>query len=425
MSTRTSEQFQRATVAEVMKRPPGGDVLGPREFEALAGDHYVLRIPDAAITFEIDRLRRERHELIGELAVRCELPGARSVGGVISAANMNLSSLPARQARAKFLAQRSQASLDWVGLIEEFAQVVLTAERTGDPGVDLRTLPERAPDSTLQICGLSLPQDHPTILFGDGGSAKSYLALYVAGKLSEQGRSVALFDWELAGEDHRERLGGLFPDGMPRVIYARAERPLVYEVDRLKRIVQEHEITHAVFDSIAFPCDGPPEAAEVAGRYFRAVRSLGIGSLHAAHISKAEGGDKKPFGSTFWHNGARSTWFVKLTESSASGNVLTLGLFNRKNNLGRKQRPLGYQVTFDEFSTEFRRAEVADRPDMAEHMTVRERIQHVLRHGSMTPAQIAEEISWNADTVRKTLKRHDKIFTLLDGGRFGVREVGR
>ena len=80
-------------------------------------------------------------------------------------------------------------------------------------------------------------------------------------------------------------------------MYARCERPLVYEADRLARIVREHDISYAIFDSVAFACDGPPEAAEVAGRYFRAVRQLGIGSLQIAHISKAENGDKKPFGS--------------------------------------------------------------------------------------------------------------------------------
>jgi hypothetical protein len=108
---------------------------------------------------------------------------------------------------------------------------------------------------------------------------------------------VGLFDWELAGEDHRERLERLFGAKLPGVRYARCNRPFVHELDRLRRIVRDEALDYVIFDSVAFACDGPPEAAEVAGRYFQSLRQLGIvGSLHIAHISKADGADQKPFG---------------------------------------------------------------------------------------------------------------------------------
>jgi hypothetical protein len=67
---------------------------------------------------------------------------------------------------------------------------------------------------------------------------------------------------------------------------------------------------------------GPPEAADSAADYFRALRTLNMGSLHIAHVTKAEGGDQKPFGSTFYHNGARSTWFVQRSEDSGDGRLV-------------------------------------------------------------------------------------------------------
>ncbi len=130
---------------------------------------------------------------------------------------------------------------------------------------------------------------------------------------------------------------------MPPIIYARCERPLVHELDRLRRIVREHEIDFAVYDSIAFACDGPPESAEIAGKYFRAVRQIGPGSLHVAHVNKSDNGDQKPFGSAFWHNGSRMTWFAKLVDSPSAGKSISLGLFNRKSNLGRIQSPVGFR----------------------------------------------------------------------------------
>ena len=308
-----------------------------REFSAIGEDRYRLSLPALGVCLEVDRLRREHHELIAELSVWCELPGARTVDGTLSIADFNLSSARARQDRAKLLATRaSTRDLDWNSLIEEFCQRVLQADRVGQPAGDLRAIERPDPkEDTIEVSGLALPKRHPTILFGDGGTGKSYLALYIAGRMAEKGIPVALFDWELAGDDHRDRLERLFPEGMPQIMYARCERPLVFEADRLRRIVRENGIEFSVFDSIAFACDGPPESAETAGRYFRAVRQIGGGSFHVAHISKAEGADKKPFGSTFWHNGARSTWFVQLAEGSADSDVLQIGLFNRKANLGR------------------------------------------------------------------------------------------
>ena len=90
-----------------------------REFRAWGDDRYSLAVPDLDVMIEVDRLRRERGELIGELSARCELSGARVVNGRnLSTADMNLSSARARAERAKLLASRehSQTSIgsDWL-----------------------------------------------------------------------------------------------------------------------------------------------------------------------------------------------------------------------------------------------------------------------------------------------------------------------
>jgi len=314
--------------------------------------------------------------------------------------------------------------VDWTALVEEFCQRVLQADRSGAPAVDLRTLPPPAAEDSLQVEGLRLLRRHPTILFGDGGAAKSYLSLYLAGRLAEREMRVALFDWELAGEDHRERLERLFSDGMPQIFYVRCERPLVYEIDRLRRIVRENGIEFSIFDSVAFACDGPPESAEVAGRYFRGVRQIGGGSLHIAHVSKGENADQKPFGSAFWHNGARSTWFAQLVGGGGDSNseTLSLGLFNRKANLGRLQPPIGFTVSFAEERTTFRRTDVADNPDLASKLSVRQRMAALLRKGAMAPEEIAAQIEADVETVKRTARRYKEMFVVIPGGRFGLLE---
>jgi hypothetical protein len=375
------------------------------------------------ITFTVDRLRRKFDELIGELTVRCTLAGARTFDGVLSAADFNLSSIRAREERARHLAARAQASdVDWAGLLEEFVQRVQRAERTGEPVIHLRAVPRPAPDEAIVVDGLPLIERHPTMWFGDGGVGKSLLGLYVAGRLVQQGIRTALFDWELAAEDHRDRLEQLFGPEMPDVLYVRCTRPLVHEVDRLRRLVRDEEIGFTIFDSVAFACDGPPEAAEVAGRYFQAVRQIGGGSLHLAHVSRAAEADQKPFGSTFWHNGARSTWNIKLGETAPGSNQISIGLYHRKANLGGLRPAVGFEITFAENRTTFRRVDVATVSDLAGHLSVRQRMAHLLRRGAMSPDLIADELQAEVETVKRTARRYKEQFTVLDGGRLALLE---
>src|SRR5215831_20233046 len=126
-------------------------------------DYYKFEAPGCGVTFEADRLRRDHQELVGELTVRCTLPGVRSINGCLSTGDFNFSSVRARQDRAKLLRDRAQTNgdVDWFGLLEEFCQKVFESERDGEPVVDLRTMPrpERADD--LEIEGLVFPRRHP------------------------------------------------------------------------------------------------------------------------------------------------------------------------------------------------------------------------------------------------------------------------
>jgi hypothetical protein len=394
-----------------------------RNFQTISEDCYRLTLAELGITFEIDRLRREQGSLIGELAVHCTLPGTRSLDGSLSIADFNVSSARARTDRAKILAERANTeTLDWSAMVEEFCQLVLQTERRGQPAIDLRTLPKPEVDDEIVVDTFTFPRRHPTIIFGDGGAVKSYLGLEFVGRMAMQGINVAFFDWELAGEDHRDRLERLFGPNMPRIIYARCERPLVYEVDRLRRTVKDNNIEFSIYDSIAFACDGPPESAEIAARYFRAVRQVGGGSLHIAHITKGEGGDQKPFGSAFWHNGARSTWYVEKAESAPDGNSLDVAFHNRKSNLSRIRSPLGFQITFEEHRTVLKLKDVASNPDLAVKLSIRQRMGYLLKRGAMDPNTIAEELDEKPDTVQRTARRYKNVFTMVPGGRIGLCE---
>ena len=406
-----------------------------RRFTRCGPTHYVLDVQDLCLVLDLDRVKRDRWgALRGELTVRCDLPGAATIDGNLAwSGEVVLSDTRGRADVIRALHTRVAArGLNWPLLIDELAMRVRDAERAGEPAILLRDARRPAPDETLRVDGLTLLKRHPSIIFGDGGSAKSYLALYLAGRLDQVGLKVGLFDWELEAEDHRLRLEHLFGATMPGVVYARCSRPLVEEADRLARIIHTHGLSYAVFDSVAFACDGPPESAEVAGNYLRTVRSFGIGSLHLAHISKSEGGDQKPFGSAFWHNGARATWFAKLAEGNPGDSEITLGLFNRKANLGPRLPAVGFGVRFEAERTTFSRVDLADVSDLASKLSTYERITAALKRGPMTVAALADELDAKADTVEKTIKRWvskgQLIRLVANGGtptRYGLVESRR
>lgn len=378
---------------------------------------YEFEIPPYKIKFIADRLRREKHELIGELTVMCGLPGVKSVNGALSTGDFNFSSVRARKERSTLLKERAttKEQIDWFSLLEEFCQQVFAQERDGDPAEDLRNFARPAKDDEIRIDGLTFPKRHPSILFGDGGTAKSYTALYLAGRLNFLGFNVGYFDWELAGEDHRDRLERIFGDRMPEITYCRCERPLTAEADRLRRIVKEKRLDFAFYDSVAFACDGPPESAEIAGRYFRAIRSIDCGSLHIAHVTKSEEADKRPFGSTFWHNGARATWYVKAVDGDPGQPRIQLGFYCRKSNLGPLYQPTSYTITFELDTTAFERSILEDNQELAEKLSVRQRMRHLLRRGALSREEIAYEIGADIETVSREARRHRNTFIVMDG----------
>jgi hypothetical protein len=317
-------------------------------FRIVSDGQYMIAFPDHGIEFTADRLRRESHELHCELSVACGIVGAKAIDGVLSVGTFNLSSPSAAQQRAKLLAERARANgLDWAGMLEELRQRVITAERTGEPSICLRAVEkEQGNEGEHQVLGITLPKRHGTIIFGDGGTGKSILALLIASTLAGHGERVGYFDWEMDPWTHRRRLEGICGTDMPDIRYVRCERPLIHEVDRLRRVVQRDQLTYAILDSIGYGTAGAPESAEAAMDFCRAVRQLGIGTLWLAHITKGEQGDQRPFGSAFWHNSARGTWNSKLASTSADGSTHQLAAFHRKSNLGRLRNPVGLEVTY-------------------------------------------------------------------------------
>jgi hypothetical protein len=408
-------------------QPPS--TLGGERNWLVSPDGYSLIIPDFGIYLDLTRIRRDKQETIALLRVRVKFRGARTIlsDGLLSSADFNCSSLRARKERAKHLEERARTTedIDWFGILEELCVRVLEAEEVGEEERPLENVPMNAEhDSELDAGGLPLLRKHPTIWFGDGGSAKSYLALWAAVTLAQAGERVLYCDWEFSGEDHRRRLHrlvGPIPN-MPQLLYRRCDRPLNRDIGRIKSILLRNNTTFLICDSLGFAADGTPESAEAATNYYKALRELPpIGSLHLAHISKAEEGDKKPFGSVFWANGARATWFMKRTDADLYSDGMTVGFYHRKSNVGRLRADFGMKLDFVGTETRVFPAEIAQHPELAAKMPLKQRMAGLLKiEGPMSLEALAEAIpDSKSDSIRRIADR-EEIFRRASDGKIAL-----
>jgi hypothetical protein len=96
--------------------------------------------------------------------------------------------------------------------------------------------------------------------------------------------------------------------------------------------------------------------------------------------------------------------------------VLQIGMFNRKSNLARIQKPVGFRVEFTDNTTTFRLDNVADTPALAEKMSLRERMRESLKRGPMTSDDLAGITGGTVKEVNRIAKKFTKLFA-VEGNR--------
>lgn len=387
-------------------------VTEPPTFLEVA-DGYRYEWETAGVQMELRSFHAERDGgLSCELVVENTLPGLpqRLYGPV----RFNLLSVSTRNQLVTALDRRLK-EVEWAQLLDDIARLAVETYRAGEPAILLRDAV--APAQAGGLLPPLVPTDGPTILFADGGTGKSLLALAAAASIAS-GTDVGLgitptlrkrvlwLDWEWDPWQHRERLRRLIGEQQLAhcdIVYRRCFGPLTDQVLSLRRLIAVEEIGFGVVDSVAPACGGEPEAAAVALGFFDALRSLRLEWLLTAHTNRG-GDDQKPFGSAFWHDMARCTWFVAKVQAEGE-DVLHLGLYNRKLNVGRKELPLGYRIDFSGDAIAMHREELTRVAGLAEKLPLAARMEGALRRGARPVSALATELGISEATARTTLNR--------------------
>ena len=220
---------------------------------------------------------------------------------------------------------------------------------------------------------------------------------------------VLVIDYETDAQTHRFRydrlLAGAGLKWQSRLIdyWPAKGRPLVDIADAVRRKVERDRNGLIIVDSAAYACGGDPSDPEAVLRYFNALNSLGKTTLTIAHVPKDSDQDK-PFGSVYWSNSARKTWNFQRVQGEGE-DVIHIGLFNRKVNDGRRDKPIGIRLAFDGETgpVTVKREDVQDVPELAKGLSLKQRIRMCLKQGAMTVDGLAQETGEKPVTVRARL----------------------
>jgi hypothetical protein len=223
-----------------------------------------------------------------------------------------------------FVGQRTIEAFIDVLREQEDPEVPDALERTGARSLgDI----DRSPALPL-IVGRISPNGH-TILYGPGDAGKGLLACWWIVQHVLGGGRVLILDFEDHPEEWARRIWGIGGAEMFEDTPIRHVSPLragTLDWGLLRAAAREHGATLIVVDSLAYAIPGKdPSDPESATAYSRLIQPFGIPVLSLAHMNRM-GDARYPFGSVFWHAGARITWSLQPDGDAGSK------LHNRKHN---------------------------------------------------------------------------------------------
>lgn len=269
----TREVYRAMTTLSNQGRPV--DIVTIRE---AAGDSKLLDFNILDLTRGHNAPIEEYAAIVRNLSVRRQV--IEAARDVISAASEGSPDRMTDAAEIAFELASSTAHDDTLGLVN------LDAYRVPPPPPVLGVL---SPEGT-------------TVLYGDGGDGKGWVAAKWAAQLDVK---VAIIDFENHPNEWAYRLDKF---GLKDVLYV--SPPITLERwanDRAARLLRNAGVGFLIVDSAMYASNIDDPYSPASALAYKRARSR-LGNLPAVLLAHTTGGQDKVYGSVFWRNEARIVW---------------------------------------------------------------------------------------------------------------------
>lgn len=307
------------------------------------------------ITAKVAMIHAHKNGVVdAEITVKTTRPG---YGSHLAHSSINIAKNFGRNDLIKTLTARIK-DIDWSIVVDQICLGSLERIRKGELVDDIDTQQEvQAPEYLIYPF---IPKDQPTIFYGDSGTGKSYLVLYLAmstiinkqdcpGGIQSKGKITPLIlDWETSRDEVAWRLH-LLTKGNGNVDlhlkYRRCAMPLVDDLEQIQETIREVKANFIIMDSLALACGGELNSAEPVIKFYAACRKLKTTILIVAHIGKGTGSTGAGvYGSAFFKHYARSVWEIN---SNWQDNVTNIGIVHKKVNNSSLHAPVALKLVFN------------------------------------------------------------------------------
>lgn len=399
----------------------------PEVYELLNGYDCFWEQED--IRIKITRLDEHSDGLQGEIEVTMA-----SDGGYIYGSKFNFSSNITRKSLSNSLLERVP-DCNWPDMLEQICYKIIKLFRRGEPMVEISSTDEiKKPEYLLYPFIL---KNEMSMLFGDGGSCKSTMALYCAAigatgmgdkklkfELKKPFKTLYL-DWEAHEDILKWRwhciIAGLGLDGQSfKVFYRPCCLPLVDDVEQIQNYIEDCEAELIIIDSIGAATGGEDiNKAMVATSVMNAIRRLKTTAFIIHHTSKMQGGRPTPFGSVYFNNSNRNAFYAFKSEQEGE-NIITVGYTHEKHNYTGKLNPLAARITFGDMLTTVDSVNPKTVPDFMDKLPIIQQLEYaLLDNGSMTVMDISKLRHLPEDVVLRVLSSNPKMFVEILGTKSG------
>lgn len=337
-------------------------------------------------------------------------------------ANFNFSSTRARSELIKALSTLCD-TIDWTVIIEQLRVKTLSLFRQGEP-LQIIDAKEKVSEPEYLLWPF-IPKNQASLIYGGGGFGKSTFSLFLCLNVifpeiaaeysmkSESPKKALYLDYETSREIiswQWAKLAANF-DCEGKIHYRRCDIPLTQDIEKLKESVYESQADLVIVDSAGIAAGDNLNEAHTANSLALALRSLNTTTLLISHTSKEKSDNKTPFGSVYFFNNARNIWELKKMQE-VEENDITLGLFHRKSNISKLNKPCGFKFIYEDNSITVRKEDISDIGEFEKELSLKQRIKNLLlQEGVLTIKEIAGQLGKGEQVVRNRLNdmRHEGL----------------